>query len=83
MGFCDLVQREPAEADVIRVPGGTTVAKPVATVGLLTTAMTIAQSLAPQPDQPNNPRARWKVIGGRGALLSIGLVFTGRASGGE
>jgi amino acid transporter len=66
------LQREPAGADVIRVPGGTTVAKLVATVGFLTTAMTIALSLIPQPDEPNKPLAMLKVIGGCGALVLIG-----------
>ncbi len=66
------LQREPAGADVIRVPGGTTMAKLVATVGFVTTAMTIALSLIPQPDEPNKPLAMLKVIGGCGALVLIG-----------
>src|SRR5436189_6288950 len=49
------LQREPAGADVIRVPGGSAVAKLVATVGFLTTGLTIALSLIPQPDEPNKP----------------------------
>jgi len=66
------LQREPAGPDVIRVPGGTTVAKLVATVGFLTTAFTIALSLIPQPDEPNKPLALFKVVGGCGALVAIG-----------
>jgi len=57
---------------VIRVPGGSTMAKMVAVVGFLTTAMTIALSLIPQQDEPNKPLAMLKVIGGCGALVGIG-----------
>jgi amino acid transporter len=66
------LQREPTGADVMRVPGGTLVAKLVATVGFLTTALTIGLSLIPQPDEPNKPLAWFKVVGGCGALLLIG-----------
>jgi amino acid transporter len=66
------LQREPAGAEVIRVPGGKNVAKLVAIVGFLTTAMTIALSLIPQPDEPNKPLALLKVVGGCGALVLIG-----------
>ena len=66
------LQREPAGPDVIRVPGGTTVAKLVATVGFLTTAFTIVLSLIPQPDEPNKPLALFKIVGGCGALVVIG-----------
>jgi amino acid transporter len=67
------LQREPAGVDVIRVPGGETVAKLVATLGLITTAATIALSLLPQPDEPNKPLALFKVVGGCGALVLIGV----------
>jgi amino acid transporter len=66
------LQREPAGPEVIRVPGGKHIAKLVATVGFLTTAMTIALSLIPQSDEPNKPLALFKVIGGTGALVLIG-----------
>jgi amino acid transporter len=66
------LQREPAGPEVIRVPGGTVVAKLVATVGFLTTALTIVLSLIPQPDEPNKPLALFKIVGGTGALVLIG-----------
>ena len=66
------LQREPVGADVIRVPGGAIVAKLVATVGFLTTLLTIGLSLIPQPDEPNKPLAVLKVTGGCGALVLIG-----------
>ena len=67
------LQREPAGPDVIRVPGGAVVAKLAATVGFLTTGLTIGLSLIPQPDEPNKPLALVKVVGGSGALLLIGV----------
>jgi amino acid transporter len=66
------LQREPAGPDVIRMPGGKNVAIVVAAIGFLTTAMTIALSLIPQPDEPNKPLALFKVVGGCGALVLIG-----------
>ncbi len=66
------LQREPAGPGVIRVPGGTAIAKLVATVGFLTTTLTIALSLIPQPDEPNKALALLKIIGGCGALLLVG-----------
>jgi len=74
------LQREPAGPNVIRVPGGTPIAKLVATVGFLTTTLTIALSLIPQPDEPNKPLALLKVVGGCAALLLIGagIYIAGR-----
>jgi amino acid transporter len=78
------LQGEPAGPNVIRVPGGTTMAKIVATVGFCTTALTIALSLIPQPVEPNKPLALLKVVGGCGALVLIGVgiyvVGKGRAA---
>jgi amino acid transporter len=74
------LQREPAGPEVIRVPGGRTVAKVVATLGFLTTAITIVLSLIPQPDEPNKPLALVKIVGGTGALVLIGagLYWAGK-----
>jgi len=71
------LQREPAGPDVIRVPGGSWMAKLVATVGLLTTTLTIFLSLIPQPDELNKPLAVFKVVGGCGALLLVGVWVYG------
>jgi hypothetical protein len=49
------------------------VAKVVATVGFLTTTLTIALSLIPQPDEPNKPLALFKILGGTAALVLIGV----------
>src|SRR5258708_1141920 len=68
------LQREPAGPDVIPVPGGTPVARLVAALGFITTAATIALSLIPQPDETNKPLALFKVVGGCGALVLIGMA---------
>ncbi len=67
------LQREPAGTQVIRVPGGKFAAIFVAAVGFLTTALTIALSLVPQPDEANKPLALFKVLGGTLALLLVGV----------
>jgi len=67
------LQREVAGPEVIRVPGGTTVAKLVATLGFITTTVTIALSLIPQPDEPNKALALFKIVGGTGALVLLGV----------
>jgi glutamate:GABA antiporter len=69
------LQGEPAGAEVILVPGGKTVAKLIASVGFLTTMLTIILSLIPQPDEPNKPLALLKIIGGTGALLLFGTYI--------
>jgi amino acid transporter len=72
------LQREPAGPEVIRVPGGTTMATLVATLGFCTTMLTIALSLVPQPDEPNKPLALLKIVGGCGALVLIGAWIYAR-----
>jgi glutamate:GABA antiporter len=67
------LQREPAGPDVIRVPGGKQVAKLVGALGFITTTLTIVLSLIPQPDEPNKPLALFKIVGGTGVLLLVGV----------
>jgi amino acid transporter len=67
------LQREKPGPNVIRVPGGSAMATIVATVGFVTTSLTIALSLVPQPDEPNKLLAVLKIVGGCGALLLIGV----------
>jgi len=45
----------------------------VATIGFVTTTLTIVLSLIPQPDEPNKPLALVKIIGGTGALVLVGV----------
>jgi len=67
------LQGEPAGPNVIRVPGGARIAKLVAALGFCTTILTIALSLLPQPDEPNKPLSVFKIVGGCGALLLVGV----------
>jgi amino acid transporter len=67
------LQSEPVGPDVIRVPGGKPVAYTVSIVGFATTVLTIAVSVLPPPDEPNKPLAVFKIVGGCGALVLIGV----------
>jgi amino acid transporter len=77
------LQREPAGPEVIRVPGGSTLAKLIAALGFITTTMTIVLSLVPRPDEPNKPLAVLKIVGGTGALVlvGVGIYFAGKHRG--
>jgi amino acid transporter len=74
------LQSEATEEDVIRVPGGKPVAYALAIVGFITTTFTIAFSLLPPPDEPNKPLAVFKIVGGCGALvlIGVGLYWAGK-----
>jgi glutamate:GABA antiporter len=74
------LQSEPAGEEVIRVPGGKPVAYALAVVGFITTAFTIALSVLPPPDEPNKPLAVFKIVGGCGALvlIGVGLYWVGK-----
>jgi glutamate:GABA antiporter len=74
------LQGEPAGSDVIRVPGGKPVAYALSIVGFMTTLFTIALSVLPPPDEPNKALAVFKIVGGCGALILIGmwLYWTGK-----
>jgi amino acid transporter len=67
------LQREPAGEDVIRVPGGKVIAYALGILGFATTLFTIALSVLPPPDEPNKPLAVFKIVGGCGALLLMGV----------
>jgi hypothetical protein len=45
----------------------------VAAVGFLTTSLTIALSMIPQPEEPNKPLAFLKILGGTAALGFAGV----------
>jgi glutamate:GABA antiporter len=74
------LQSESAGAEVIRVPGGKPVAYALAILGFITTTFTIALSVLPPSDEPNKPLAVFKIVGGCGALvlIGVGLYWTGR-----
>lgn len=68
------VQREPAEADVIRVPGGAPVARLCGALGFFTTAVAIGLACVPAADEPNRALAVGKIVG-----LSVLMLSTGAA----
>jgi glutamate:GABA antiporter len=74
------LQREPVAADVIRVPGGKRVAILAATVGLMSTTLSIALSVLPSPGEPNPTLAVVKIVGLTLLLVAFGagLYFLGR-----
>jgi amino acid transporter len=74
------LQSEPAGEEIIRVPGGRPAAYVLSILGFATTLFTIALSVLPPPDEPNKPLAVFKIIGGCGALvlIGVGLYWTGR-----
>jgi glutamate:GABA antiporter len=68
------LQREPAGPEVRRVPGGKPVAIALASIGLVSTTVTIFLSAIPGDDQPNKTMAVFKVVGGTGLMVGTGLV---------
>jgi amino acid transporter len=74
------LQREPAAAEVIRVPGGKPVGVVVSLIGLLTTTFTILISVVPQPEDPNKGLAVLKIVGLTALLLAVGtwIYWTGK-----
>jgi amino acid transporter len=69
------LQALPAGPGVIRVPGGARVARALAAVGFLTTAVSIVLAVVPPADAPNPALAVLKVIGGSALLAAIGLAL--------
>jgi amino acid transporter len=68
------LQREPAGPEVIRVPGGQKVAKALAVVGFVVTAISIVLACVPPDDEPNKLLAVVKVVGSSAVLVAIGIV---------
>lgn len=68
------LQREPAGPDVIRVPGGSPVAIALATLGFVTTAVSILLACVPADEEPNKRLAVVKVVGSSLVLVAIGAA---------
>ena len=66
------LQREPADAGVIRVPGGTPVAIALAALGMMVTAVSIVLACVPADEEPNKALAVVKVVGSSIVLVGIG-----------
>ena len=69
------LQREPAPAGTIRIPGGKPVAVVLASLGLLTTLLTIVLSVIPPDEEPNKPLAVVKVLGSTIFLVCAGVAI--------
>jgi amino acid transporter len=69
------IQREPAHEGVMRVPGGKMVAVFVASIGLLSTIITIGLSVMPSDDEPNKPLAVFKTVGMTLILILVGIAI--------
>jgi len=69
------LQRKPAGPDVIRVPGGRRVAIALASVGLISTVITIGLSVVPSDDETNKPLAVFKTVGMTLILIAVGIVI--------
>ena len=67
------LQREPPGPDVMRIPGGSPVAKIVGVLGFTTTLITIAFSVLPAEDDPHKILAVVKIIGLTILLLAMGV----------
>jgi amino acid transporter len=67
------LQSRHAAEEVRRVPGGKPVAIALASIGLISTAITIVLSTIPSADETNKPLAVAKVIGGTAALVGLGV----------
>ncbi len=68
-----VMQNHPAPPEARRVPGGKPVAILLASIGLLSTAITIVLSVIPSADETNKPLAVAKVVGGTMALVGLGV----------
>lgn len=68
------LQREPADADVMRLPGGRPVSILLACIGLATTLCAIALAMLPAPDEANKTLAVIKIVGMTVALLGTGAT---------
>jgi len=68
------LQREPAGRGVVRVPGGSSVAIALASLGILTTGAAILLACIPPDSEPNKPLAVVKVVGASLVLVAAGVA---------
>jgi amino acid transporter len=73
-GAMIVLQREAAGPDVMRVPGGKSVAVALAALGFLTTSAAIVLACVPADDEANKALAVIKIVGASAALLAIGAA---------
>jgi glutamate:GABA antiporter len=68
------LQREPVPPGITRLPGGKPVAILLASVGLITTVLTIILAIIPPDDEPHKKFAIAKVIGSTFLLVGAGVA---------
>jgi amino acid transporter len=75
--FASLIrfQREPAEAEIWRIPGGKPVAVFVGVLGFITSVVTIVLSLVPPSEEPHKVLAVAKIAGLTGLLIVAGIAI--------
>lgn len=66
------VQREPARAETMRVPGGRPAATVLGVIGLVVTSFAIGLAMLPAADEPNKALAVTKIIGLTAILIGTG-----------
>jgi len=69
------LQREPADAGVLRVPGGAPVARLLAGLGFVVTLASIVLACVPADDDPNKSLAVIKIVGGSAILVAVGAII--------
>jgi len=74
------LQREPADPEVVRPPGGRPVALVLGALGFTTTLVSMVLAMIPPSDSNDPALATWKVIGGTLLLVVLGsaLYWRGR-----
>lgn len=68
------LQNQPTGPGIRRIPGGKPVAIVLASLGLLSTSITIALSMIPGADETNKPLAVAKALGGTALLIGLGVA---------
>jgi amino acid transporter len=69
------LQSRPVAPGVRRVPGGKPVAIALASIGLLSTLVTIVLSVIPSAEETNKPLAIAKVLGSTAVLVGLGVAL--------
>lgn len=73
------VQKEPARAQTMRIPGGKPVAVLLASIGLVITCLAIGLAMLPAADEPNKPLAVAKIVGLTAILIASGWAVFARS----
>jgi glutamate:GABA antiporter len=68
------LQSRPAATETIRIPGGRAAALGLATLGFISTAVTIVLSVIPADEEPNKPLAVAKVLLSTAAVIGTGVI---------